>query len=101
MVSSAILAGLFGLGSLTVTKIGTKSPVTARKIWIMYAAQCTPCLPILAMISVVWGFYSHSLYVALLALMIALVVVWVLMAWNIRREELRYGDWDSAVTKND
>ena len=101
LISSAILAGLFRLGSFAVREIGTKAPVTRWKLGLMYSAHVTPCLPIFAMISVVWGFYSHVLYVALLCGMAAMIVVWVVVAWMLRAEEAEYAEWGGAVVGKD
>lgn len=101
LISSAILAGLFGLGSFAVREIGTKAPVTRWKLGLMYATHATPCLPILAMISVVWGFYSHVLYAGLLWGMAAMIVVWVILAWMLRAEEAKYAEWGGAVVGED
>ena len=101
LISSAILAGLFGLGSLAARESGTDSPVMAWRIRVMYMAQGTACIPIVAMISVLWGFYSHDLYAGLLFLMIGSIVAWVWMAWQIRVHELDFVEWRDAVTGKD
>lgn len=100
LTSSAILAGLIGMGFVASFRIMDASKYLQMRgqVKILYVLGfISTCCPFAVILAVVYGYYSPHLHFWLFASMAALIGAFMYTMWRIRDSEHRQDRWKGRV----